>query len=165
LQGVNDKKTPRDIRQLLKINEIQAKEYPAIKRTATNPAALAQVGMMGFTVGRDVAAINTDAFQGDPAVLMGIDMTTSVLYTQGLIEAYTGKTVGRKVLGASIAIPAFLAPYAYYMAEGKGEYPVAVNAVIGAFIGSAALKEFFSRRRVNRRETEITQSLRTQPEH
>ncbi len=160
--GINDRRIPKGIRLLLSQNGIPRKQYPESLRLATNPKVVAQAAIMGYSALRALPANSVNEFHGSVAALWGVDVATSIPYAYGMTEMFFGKSLGRKLLGATIAIPTFLAPYAYFYAEGEG-YPKFVNAAVAGFVGAAATKELVSRHLRQNKEERICRGLASRP--
>lgn len=146
LQGVDDRKMPPDLREVLQNNGVHTTEYPAWKRYV-NPKTLLYVGNVGYTVVRDIAASQVEEFDGDLLELMAFDVPLAIPYTWGLIETVAGKNPARRAAAAAVAAGCFTAPYIYYGANVKAgsEYPGYVNGIIAGFIGLAVTREVITR--------------------
>lgn len=141
--GIDDRKVPHDIRALFRSNGIAPKEYSQVVELVKKPEVALGIIAVGYSASRDLAASTVDQFQGDLVTLMSIDIGTAVPYAYGLAKMLTGKTVGQRLLGTSIAIPSFLAPYVYFWKEGHN-YPGYVKGIAAGMAGVAALKEGIS---------------------
>lgn len=160
LPGINDKRIPADIRQLLRDNGIETKHYPAIMRVLTNPKVIGQTAIMAYSASRAFPAANVDEFHGSVAALWGIDVATSIPYAWGVMEAFTGKTIPRRVSGAIVGAASFLAPYAYFYKQGNA-YPIEVNLVVSGFIGLAVLNQLVMSKSRSKKEAKLTQIMQS----
>lgn len=161
-KGISDKNIPADIRKLMSDQGIQAERYPTAARLARDPKLLFQAAVMAYSAGRALPAAMVDQFQGSTAVLWGIDIATAVPYAWGVTEAFTGKSVPRKIAAAAVGAACFIAPYAYFYAKGN-EYPVGVNFVVGGFVVGALGKELVGRFLRSKKERRIEGSLASEP--
>jgi hypothetical protein len=140
LPGVRGKYLPKDIKDSLTEHNIPYEEEAQLRRLLTNRRALAYAAILGYSSARALPVGAVEEFQGSVPLLWAIDIGTAVPYTWGLIETVAAKTPVRRVVGATVAGGSFVAPYAYFWAEGQ-DYPPYVNAVIGGLIGTATLLE------------------------
>jgi hypothetical protein len=162
-KGVNVDKVPKEFAQLLEANGIETSRESFIKRKVLSREGkiqiAAQTAMLAYSIGRIAPLMNTDEFKGSNEALIGIDLATSVPYTYGALKMFTGKNPKDKLVGAALAIPSFVAPYAYYYAQGEG-YPTKVNAYVGALVLGALGKEvgnrIAARRKANKLERIMT---------
>lgn len=160
LSGLDDRRVPKGLRELLAEQDIPVVHYAEWKRLATDPHLIAQLGMLAYSASRAWPASQAPGFDGNVWALWGIDVGTSPFYVWGLKEAYTGKSPLRKALGALMAAGTFIAPYAYfYGANSKHEYPSYVNGIVGAFVISAVANEARSRIGYNKRKSALTKAL------
>ena len=154
LPGVHGTHIPKDIKTMLTEHNIPFEEDSRLKRFLTNRRALAYTAIVGYSSGRGVIVGNVEQFEGSVPLFWAIDVGTAVPYTWGLIEAASGKNAARKAIGATVAGGSFIAPYAYFWAEGQ-DYPPYVNAAVGGMIGAATLLEVSKIRKDHR----ISQAL------
>lgn len=140
LPGVCSKHLPKDIKEMLTEHNIPYEEETQLKRLLMNRRALAYAAIIGYSSARALPVSGVEEFQGSVPLLWAIDVGTAVPYTWGLIETVAGKTPVRKAVGATIAGGSFVAPYAYFWAEGQ-DYPPYVNAIVGGLVGMATLLE------------------------
>lgn len=140
LPGVRGTHLRKDVKQALSEHEIPYEEESRLKRVMKNRRALAYTAIMGYSSARALPVGAVEEFEGSVPLLWAIDVGTAVPYTWGLIETVTGKSPARRLAGATVAGGSFVAPYAYFWAEGN-DYPWHVNAVVGGLIGTAALLE------------------------
>lgn len=159
LRGVDARRVPKDIRELMTESGIEFRSPNWLKSRFSTKEMIGHAAVMAYSMSRAIPAGNLDQFHGDTAVLWGVDVATSLPYSMGLAKMYGGKSTKEKLAGAAMAIPSFLAPYAYLYANGEG-YPGYVNGIVAAFIGSAVGKEAFGRRRVGQRERALDAGLR-----
>jgi hypothetical protein len=140
LAGVDDRKIPKDIRELLKRQNIPTKEYHPVKRILADPKTLVYSGLLAYSAARALPVAGVKEFHGDVGLLWGIDVATAIPYAKGIIEAFTGKNLRRRAVGAAVGAACFAAPYAYLEMAGE-DYPNYVKAIVGGFVGLAVLKE------------------------
>jgi hypothetical protein len=140
LPGVSGRHLPTDIKDMLTAHDIPYDEDSRMRRLIHNRRALAYAAILGYSSARALPVGAIDEFQGSVPLLWAIDVGTAVPYTWGLIETVAAKAPIRRAVGASVAGGSFIAPYAYFWAEGQ-EYPPYVNAVVGGLIGTATLLE------------------------
>jgi hypothetical protein len=69
---------------------------------------------------------------------------------------YKGRTLKERAIGAALAGPSFIAPYAYYYAEGK-DYPASVNIVAGTLATLGLAAEVMRRKSAKNTEEKIKQ--------
>jgi hypothetical protein len=146
LPGVRSKHLPKDIKELLTEHNIPYEEEAQLRRLLTNRRALGYAGIIGYSSGRVLLVGDVEEFHGSIPLLWAIDVGTAVPYTWGLIETVSAKTPVRRAVGATVASGSFVAPYAYFWAEGQ-DYPPYVNAVVGGLIGTATLFEVVKARK------------------
>lgn len=158
--GLSTKKIPKDIRALLEENGIETNRPNKAKEFVTDPKMLAYTGIVAYSSIRALPTVAVDEFSGSTALLWGIDVGTAVPYTWGAIEAFTGKTIPKKTLGAVVAASCFIAPYAYFYYEGNS-YPAYVNWVVGGLIGSAVVKETLGNISKKKREASLVEDLKS----
>lgn len=145
LKGADSKKIPQDIQDLMVANGIEFKRTSKLRQHFSEKEIAFHGVVLAYSAARAFPVANIDQFHGDVATLWGIDVATSFPYSYGLAKMYAGKNVAQKAIGASIAVPNFLAPYAYLYAEGK-DYPPVVNGIVTAMVGTAAILEMHKRR-------------------
>lgn len=165
-KNIDAKKIPQDIQELFTQNEIEFEPVGKFRQHLTKEEIAVQGLMLAFSSARAFPAGGLNEFQGDVATLWGIDVATSVPYTHGMMKMlYSGKNFQEKAVGASIAIPSFLAPYAYlYATEGQNGYPGYVNAAVGGFVTLAVGKEIIARKLRGRKERRLRVELENIPE-
>lgn len=156
LPGVNTKHLSNELKAILIENEIEVKEESKMKRLLTNRRALAYTAIIGYSSLRALPVAGVEEFHGSVPLLWGIDVGTAVPYTWGLIETVAAKKTSRRVTGGVVAAGSFVAPYAYFWAEGQ-DYPPYVNAIAGGLIGLATTLEISK----VRRDSKIAHSLQT----
>jgi hypothetical protein len=157
LKGVNVDKVPKKFRKMLDENQVETERSSILQRTKQKKAELAvQALIFGYSAARAIPGASVDDFHGSDRLFIGGDLVTSVTYTKGMWMFYAGRTMKEKAIGAALAGPSFIAPYAYYYAEGK-DYPASVNIVAGtlATIGLAA--EVIRRKSAKKTEAKIKQ--------
>lgn len=157
-KDVNVDKVPKEFAKMLRANGVETTRSSFAKRLVRSKEFIAQLAIFSYSVARVAPAAMVDEFEGSTAALLAIDVGTAVPYTHGVIKMYTGKTTKDKLLGAALAVPSFLAPYAYYYAEGK-DYPTEVNAIAGTLVVGAIASEVLKRRKNKKTDAEISQSL------
>jgi hypothetical protein len=140
LPGVKGRYLAKDIKQALFENNIPFEEEGKLRRLARNRRALAYGAIVSYSSLRALPAGAVDEFEGSVPLLWAIDVGTAVPYAWGLIETVSAKTPLRRTVGATVAGGSFIAPYAYFWAEGN-DYPLHVNAVVGGLIGAATFLE------------------------
>jgi len=155
LTGMDSKRLPKDITELLDNNDIAYEKQSHFKRLITDRRALAYAAILGYSSARALPVTGIQEFDGSVPLLWGIDVATALPYTWGLLETVGGKSRGRRTVGAAVAAGCFVSPYAYFWAEGEG-YPPYVNAIVAGLIGTASLLEV----RKMRQERKIQQYLR-----
>ncbi|GEM_PF-1012279 len=157
-KGVNVDKVPAEFAELLEEFGIETSRESFVRRKVLSREGkiqiAAQTAMLGYSVGRIVPLMRTEEFQGSNAAFLGIDLATSVPYTYGALKMFNGKSPKDKLIGAALAIPSFIAPYAYYYAQGEG-YPTKVNVYVGALVLGALGKEVGARIAARRRGNKI----------
>lgn len=157
-KGVNVDNVPKDFARMLRGNNIETTKSSLAKRLAKSKEFLAQLAIFSYSAARVVPAATVDEFEGSMATLLAIDLGTAVPYTHGMMKMYTGKSVREKVYGAAIAVPSFLAPYAYYYAEGE-DYPAEINMVAGGLVAGAIITEIGKRRKAKKTDITTTETL------
>jgi len=158
-RGLDARETPADIRQLLTANDIEHTEPSTGYQIVRSPKVIAAAGLVAYAVARAIPLSGLDEFTGEAAIFAGIDIATVAPYVWGLGKMYDrNASTGMKLLGAAVALPSLIAPYAYMYAEGQG-YPDYVNAFVAALISGAIIKDIVSRTRLARREAEIREAL------
>lgn len=140
LPGVSSKYLSKDIKEALTEHNIPYEEDTPLQRLMANRRALAYVAIFGYSSARALPVGAVEEFQGSVPLLWVIDVGTAVPYTWGLIETVAAKTSVRRAVGATVAGGSFIAPYAYFWAEGQ-DYPPYVNAIVGGLIGTATMLE------------------------
>lgn len=138
LQGVNDRHLSKRLIELFDEHGIEHQEASALSKLGKHKKALAYAGITGYAISRGIPVAAVEEFEGSPAAFVAIDVATAFPYTWGLIEVASAKKPSRKVLGGTVAAGSFVAPYAYFFAEGEG-YPMWVNGVAAGIIGVAGL--------------------------
>ncbi|HMS93408.1 MAG TPA: hypothetical protein PKD28_03400 [Candidatus Saccharibacteria bacterium] len=152
----------KTVRQLVKDSGISYTEGSRAKKVLTDPRTAAYSVILGYSAARALPVTALDEFEGSVPALWAIDVGTAIPYTWGVIETFSSNTplsrkVGRaaaKGIGATVAASTFVAPYAYFYANGR-EYPAYVNAVIAGFVGIAGVSEVMK----HRKETRIRAAL------
>lgn len=140
LPGVSGKHLSKEVKEALSEHGIPCEEEGRLRRLMRNRRALAYAAILAYSSARVLPVGAVEEFEGSVPVLWAIDVGTAVPYAWGLIETATGKTPARRFTGAAVASGSFVAPYAYFWAEGN-DYPWQVNAAVGGLIGTAALLE------------------------
>lgn len=153
LDGLNADKVPKDLRKTLQDSGITVTRSKLARRVATSRHFVPQAALLGYSLARVVPASAVDQFEGSTAALYALDVGTAPTYTYGVMQMYAGNSTQQKLTGLGIAVPSFLAPYAYYYAEGH-DYPAVVNAIAGALVVGAILNEIRRKRAAKRREAE-----------
>lgn len=162
LKGVDSRHIPKDIQELMKQSGIEFKEVSKLRQMFSKKELAFHGLVLAYSAARAIPAQAIPEFHGDVATLWGIDVGTSVPYSVGMARMYGGKTLKSKIAGAAIAVPSFLAPYAYLYAEGSS-YPPGVNALVGAFVGVAAVKEVLTRSSRRRKNNTLRLQLQASP--
>jgi hypothetical protein len=160
-KGVNEEKLPKGMRQLLAEHNIDTtNEKSALKELITDPKMLAYAGIVAYSSARAIPAAAVEEFHGSVPALLAIDVGTAIPYTWGMIETFgtAPRSRTRRALGALVAGTTFMAPYAYFAAEGQN-YPMYVNWIIGGMIGTAIAKEVVSTKLNRRKEQRLVEGL------
>lgn len=155
--GIDLSNASKHVRQLVKERDIPHVEGSQVKKLARDPRTLAYAAIFGYSAVRAIPVAAVDEFEGSVPVFLAIDVGTAIPYTWGVIETFSGNTplsrkVGRaaaKSIGATVAAGTFIAPYAYFYANGR-EYPAYVNAVVAGFVGIAGISEVAKQRKEKR---------------
>ena len=158
LPGVSTKYLSNETKAVLIENNIELNEESKMKRLLTNRRVLAYTAIIGYSSLRALPTAGVEEFHGSVPLLWGIDVGTAVPYTWGLIETVAAKKISRRVAGGAVAAGSFVAPYAYFWAEGQ-DYPPCINAIAGGLIGLATTLEISKVRRDNK----IARSLQATP--
>lgn len=161
-KGVNVDKVPRKFARLLRENGIETSRESLAKRAIHTKEGrtqlVAQAASLALTA-RIIPLMGTEEFQGSKEALIATDVATSFTYTYGALKMFTGKNAKDKLIGASLAIPSLVAPYAYYYAHGEG-YPAKVNAYVGGLVLAALGNEVISRARARRKDKKMSERMR-----
>jgi hypothetical protein len=157
LKGVNVDKVPKKFRELLDENQVETERSHLLQRTKQKKAELAtQALIFGYSATRAISGASVDDFHGSDQIFVGGDLITSVTYTKGMWMFYKGRTLKERAIGAALAGPSFIAPYAYYYAEGK-DYPASVNIVAGTLATLGLAAEVMRRKSAKNTEEKIKQ--------
>lgn len=157
--GLNDRKVPADIRELLAANEIPTTDTSPIDRLIHSKKAWAMTALGAYCTARAIPFGEIDQFEGSVPMLWAIDIGTVPTYVKGLEMSAVGKTVGARAVGFGLASASFAAPYAYAYAEGN-DYPPTVNLAIATFAGVCAVKEVATQIWQRRSERHLVAGLR-----
>lgn len=157
-EGINVDKMPKDIRKLLAENNVTTTQSSVANRILKSKHTIPQLAIGGYSAARAVPASFVDEFSGSITTLWAIDVGTSVPYTWGIVKALTGKTAKERAIGASVAVPSFLAPYAYWYSQGE-EYPGYVNGVVAGFVGVAAISEAVKRYKGSKYDKNVSKQI------
>jgi hypothetical protein len=164
-RGLDATKVPKDIQELLVANEIPHVVPSKLRQVLSNKDVLAQAGVFAYTMARALPVGHLPGFHGSVEAFWSIDAATSFSYTYGLLQMYKrGVSLGRRALGAALAIPSFVAPYAYLYAEGR-QYPNYVNIAVGSMVTGAVAKEVVARKLRSRKESAIRGALEAPKQH
>lgn len=156
-QGVDITNAPGSLRGAIKESGIPYVEGSQLKRKALDPRTLAYAAILGYSAARAVPVAAVDEFEGSVPLLWTIDVGTAIPYTWGAIETFSGNTplsrkIGRvaaKSVGITVAAGTFIAPYAYFYANGR-DYPAYINAIVAGFVGVAGVSETLKLRKEKR---------------
>lgn len=140
LDGIDARHVSKKMRALFDKHDISYERPSSLKRLATDPRTYAYSTIVGYSTLRALPVGAVEQFDGSVPLLWGIDIATAVPYTWGLIEAVSAKSMKRRALGAAVAAGSFVAPYAYFAAEGDN-YPPYVTGAVAGMIGLAGLLE------------------------
>ena len=155
--GIDLSNASKRVRQLVKERDIPHTEGSCVKKVLLDPRTAAYSVIFGYSAARAIPVTAVDEFEGSVPALWAIDVGTAIPYTWGVIETFSGDTplsrkIGRtaaKSIGATVAAGTFIAPYAYFYANGR-EYPAYVNAVVAGFVGIAGISEVTKQRKERR---------------
>lgn len=159
LQGLNGDKLSPDMRKLFDDVGIEYTRSSLAERIVKNPQTWLQVGVAGYSALRAIPAAMVSEFQGDIGVFLATDLLTAPTYTWGMYKMFTGKSTGEKAVGASVAVPSFIAPYAYWYSQGEN-YPAYVNLAVAGFVSAGIALEVKKRRDAHKADQSIMQDFR-----
>lgn len=159
LPGVSGRYLSDEVEQALTEHNVPYQEKGRLQRLMKHRRALAYTAIVGYSSARAVPVGAVEQFEGSVPLFLAIDVGTAFPYTWGLINAVSAKTTGRRIAGATVAGGSFIAPYAYFWAEGN-DYPPYVNVVVGGMIGTVAALEA----RKVRKDRAIERALRAEHE-
>lgn len=163
--GINLTNASKSVRELVKENDIPYVEGSRARKVLLDPRTAAYSVILGYSAARALPVTAVDEFEGSVPALWAIDVGTAIPYTWGVIETFSNNTplsrkvghVAAKSIGATVAAGTFIAPYAYFYANGR-EYPGYVNAVIAGFVGVAGVSEVMKHRKEKRIRTALEET-------
>ncbi len=136
LQGINGDKLTPEMRSIFDEAGIEYTRSSVASRLARNPQTWLQLGVGAYSLARAIPASFVDEFEGSIGMFMATDLLTSPTYTWGAYKMFSGKKLREKAVGAAVAVPSFIAPYAYWYSQGE-DYPGYVNVAAAGFVTSA----------------------------
>jgi hypothetical protein len=159
-KGIDARKIPDDIQDLLEQKGVDFTRVEGLRKMSKGELAV-HAGIFAYSAARGLPTLAVDNFEGSTAALVGIDLATSIPYSKGMVEMYKNQSTARKLGGAAVALPSFMAPYIYFYAESGHTYPGYVNGFVGGLIGTAVAKEVMARRGRAQRQDQLTHKLET----
>lgn len=158
-KGIDARRAPKDILELLEANDIQHTSPSILYKGMHDKRVVTIAGLLAYTGARALPLGDLDAFHGDVSVFWGIDALTAFPYGWGLALMYDkNASIGKKAVGAAVAVPSLIAPYAYMYAKGEN-YPPFVDYLVAGIVTGAVAKDAITRTRHNRREQAIVAAL------
>lgn len=156
--GMNADKLDKDIRKILQNAGVPLTRSGILNRIVRHEQFVPQALIGSYSLARAVPASFVPEFEGSFAALWGIDVGTSVPYAWGLVNMIKSRDTKKKLIGASVAFPSFLAPYTYWYTQGEG-YPDIVNYGVGAMVTAGVASAVMQRRSLRKAEKTLTEQL------
>lgn len=139
-QGLDGLCLPYDLQMALTKRGIRVLERNRLTRLVTNPRFLAYVVVLVYSALRALPVTFVKQFHGSILVLWTIDLATAIPYTWGILAMVTAAKWRTRMLGLTVAIVTFVAPYVYFAVNGS-DYPPSVLAIIAGLIVTTLLLE------------------------
>lgn len=117
---------------------IEDSEYKDASHKLLTPERLAMGGLVAYSLLRAAPVSTLSEYGVNAAIFLGLDLATIPPYVMGTSKLIKGKNVKDTILGASVAIGSFSAPYAYLAIEGQ-EMPVFPKVIIASYMSVAGL--------------------------
>ncbi len=132
LEGVNEKYLSRKLIKQLHAHDIGTEKESLASKAWNNKLAVIYAGIIGYSALRFVPVGFVDQFNGSVSAFAAIDIGTAVTQVASMDMMFKGKNRTIRTLGALGATASFVAPYAYFYANGE-DYPWGVNVAAGTF--------------------------------
>ena len=132
LEGVSERYLPRKLVKQLHAHGIETEKESLTSKVWNNKLAVIYAGIIGYSALRFVPVGFVDQFDGSVPAFAAIDIGTAVTQVASMDMMFKGKNRTIRGLGALGTAASFVAPYAYFYANGE-DYPWAVNVVAGTF--------------------------------
>lgn len=140
LAGVNERYLTRELKSLLKENNIPITEDNVLSKLWRNRKAAFYTGIVAYSALRFVPVGFVEQFNGSVGLYAAIDVATAVTQVGSMEVMFKSKTRTKRALGALGTAVSFVLPYVYFYANGE-DYPWFVNAVAGGFVGVSVYAE------------------------
>jgi hypothetical protein len=132
LGGVSEKHLSRELIKLLHENEIETTKNSLASKAWNNKKAAFYTTIVGYSALRFLPVGAVDEFSGSVPLYAAIDVGTALTQVGSMELFFKGKNRAIRSLGIVGTAASFMAPYAYFYANGD-DYPPYVNAIAAGF--------------------------------
>lgn len=135
LGGVGERYLPRKLVKRLHERGIKTEKESLASKAWNSKLAIGYTAIVGYSALRFVPVGFVDEFDGSVATFAAIDVGTAVTQVASMDVMLKGQNRTLRALGAIGTTASFIAPYAYFYANGEG-YPWGVNVIAGTFMAA-----------------------------
>ncbi|MCI7671778.1 MAG: hypothetical protein SPG17_08675 [Schaalia hyovaginalis] len=140
LHDADSLRAPSAVIEALRHGAVAIRERSRLARLAINPRVIAYLVVFVYSSLRALPVALVPGFTGKVWVLWSIDIFTAIPYTWGVLTMIAGRTLRMRLLGLTVTIVTFMAPYIYFWLHGKDYPPAVIALVIAMILGSVGLE-------------------------